>query len=81
MGIVGQFDHPDMLAATDKILAACQKCNVAAGIHVVKPDTDQALRRIDQGYRLLAYSLDITIIGTQCRSALKMIREELRNDT
>ena len=37
MGITGQFDHPDYLAARDSILSACQSHKVTPGIHIVPP--------------------------------------------
>jgi 2-dehydro-3-deoxyglucarate aldolase len=71
MGLTAQFDHPDYLNARDRILKACQKCGVAAGIHIVPPDTDAVQQAIEEGYQLIAYSLDITIINSNLREAFK----------
>lgn len=62
MGITAQFDHPDYKAAKDRVLAACQKHNIACGLHVVDPDPQQVREAISEGYALIAYSLDITIL-------------------
>jgi 2-dehydro-3-deoxyglucarate aldolase len=62
MGITAQFDHPNFLAAKQEILAACQRHKVAAGQHVVAPDVTAVQTAIDQGYRLIAFSLDITML-------------------
>lgn len=62
MGITAQFDHPDYLAAKDKVLKACQKHKIACGLHVVDPDPAQVRAAIREGYTLIAYSLDITIL-------------------
>lgn len=76
MGITAQFDHPDYLAARDAILAACQRHHVTPGIHVVPPDPAQAKARIAEGYRLLAYSLDITMLTTACTEGLAALRKD-----
>ena len=75
MGITAQFDHPDYLAARDAILAACQRHHVTPGIHVVPPDPAQAKARIAEGYRFIAYSLDITMLTTACTQGLAALRK------
>jgi len=74
MGITAHFDHPDYLAALDAILNACQSHNVAPGIHIVPPDPVQAKARIGEGYRFLAYSLDITMVAAACNEGLAALR-------
>lgn len=75
MGLTAQFEHPDYLAARDAILNACKKHQVAPGIHVVNPDPDEFIQRANEGYQLIAYSLDITIVQRNCITALEKIRE------
>ncbi|KPK64943.1 MAG: hypothetical protein AMK73_04445 [Planctomycetes bacterium SM23_32] len=77
LGITGQFDHPDMARATRRVLEAAARGGVAAGIHVVQPDTDEVARRIEEGYRLIAYSLDVTMLIHECRSGLSAIRRHI----
>lgn len=75
MGLTAQFDHPDYVAARDRVLEACRAQDIAPGIHVVQPDPDEAITRIREGYRLIAYSLDITMLAHACRSGLDAIRK------
>jgi 2-dehydro-3-deoxyglucarate aldolase len=77
MGVTGQFDHPDMVNAKRRILDACREHGVAAGIHVVPPDVDEVVQCFQEGYRLIAYSLDITMLAHACRSGLSEIRQRL----
>jgi 2-dehydro-3-deoxyglucarate aldolase len=74
MGIAAQFDHPDYLAARAAILTACQRNRVVPGIHVVQPLPEEARARIAEGYRLIAYSLDITMVMTACTEGLAVLR-------
>jgi 2-dehydro-3-deoxyglucarate aldolase len=70
MGITAQFEHPDYAAAVEEILSACGRHNVAPGIHVVPPDPGEVARRAGEGFRMIAYSLDITMLGRACRDGL-----------
>ena len=79
MGITAQFDHPDYLAAMDDILQACVRHGVAPGVHVVQPDVEEVALRIQQGYRVIAFSLDITMLATTCRDGLGQIRKILES--
>ncbi len=74
MGIAAQFAHPDYLAARAAILAACRKHGIVPGIHVVQPAPEEARLRIAEGYRLIAYSLDITMLTTACTAGLAAVR-------
>ncbi len=74
MGLPGQFEHPDYVAELAKIQAACVRHKAISGIHVVSLDTSEAKARLAEGYQLLAYSLDITMLATTCQTGLAAIR-------
>ena len=76
MGLAGQLDHPDVLAAQQEILAACRRHQVAPGIHVVPTDADEVRRRIGQGFRFIACGLDTTFIREGCRRMLQARTEK-----
>lgn len=75
MGIPAQFSHPDYLAARAKILSACARNGIVPGIHAVPVDPEAAEKLILEGYRFVAYSLDITMIATTCTTALSRLRK------
>ncbi len=77
MGITAQFDHPEYLAARARILSACRRHGVHPGIHVVQPSPEEFLARVADGYRFLAYSLDITMLQQACRHGVSTIRAGL----
>lgn len=58
MGITAEFTHPDFLAARKRILDACKKSGIAAGLHIVQPEPAELSARIEEGYRFIAYSID-----------------------
>jgi 2-dehydro-3-deoxyglucarate aldolase len=62
MGIAAQFDHPDFISLTKRILAQAQLHRIAAGIHVVVPSREQLDQRLAEGFRFLAYSTDAVML-------------------
>jgi 2-dehydro-3-deoxyglucarate aldolase len=77
MGITAQFDHPAYRTAKRHVLAACRRHGVVAGIHVVQPEVAQVLKAIREGYRFIAYSLDITMLSVACERGLADIKSHL----
>lgn len=75
MGITGQFQHPDYVAARERILKVCADRGVPVGIHVIQPNPEELRQRIQEGYRLLAYSLDITMLQSLSRGGIEAARE------
>ena len=79
MGITGQFEHPEYLDARREVLSICKEKNIIAGIHVVKPDANEVKERIKDGFLLVGYSLDITIITDNCYNFINNINGYIRN--
>ncbi len=74
MGLTAQFDHKRYVEASTAILRKCRDHGIIPGIHVVQPDVNEVLKRIDEGFQFIAYSLDITILGHFSRAGLAAIR-------
>jgi 2-keto-3-deoxy-L-rhamnonate aldolase RhmA len=70
MGLPGQLDHPEVLAAQASIRDACLSSGVAPGIHVVPVDPEEVRRRLDQGFRFIPCGLDTLFIREGCRRML-----------
>jgi len=70
LGIAGQLDDPQVLAAERKILAACRRQGIAPGYHVVPPERKRIDERIAAGYRFIGCSLDTQLIMHGCRALL-----------
>jgi len=77
MGITAQFEHPDYIAARNKILEACKRHGVAPGIHVVPPNPELFIEQNKEGYQLMAYSLDITMVLEACKNGLSKIHNAI----
>jgi 2-dehydro-3-deoxyglucarate aldolase len=77
MGLTAKFDHPEMIKAIDAIGAACRRHSIIGGIHVVQPEVADVVRRYLEGYRFIAYSLDITMLMKSCLHGLTEIRNQI----
>jgi 2-keto-3-deoxy-L-rhamnonate aldolase RhmA len=60
MGIPNEYDHKDLIATLKRIIDTADKHHVAAGCWFGK--TEQALRTIRQGARLVVYSNDSSML-------------------
>ena len=75
MGNPGDFNHPEFQEACSRFLKCCQAHDVIPGIHVIQPNPDEVLKRMNQGYRMIAYSLDITLLTNSLSEGLKRIKK------
>ena len=71
MGIPGQFDHTDFKKAMLEIKRVTNKLKAVGGIHIIEPDPNQLTQKISEGYKFIAYSLDIRMLADACTTGLK----------
>ena len=77
LGVPGQFDHPDVVAALDEVQHVTKRLNAVAGFHVIPPEPAQVQQKVEQGYRFVAYSLDTLFLWNSCYNGLEAIRKSL----
>ncbi len=70
LGIPGQFENNKMKKVMEKILTTGQGSGKVMGTHVVEPDEKQLRKRIQEGYRFIAYSVDIRMLDRACINAI-----------
>ncbi|MFL2703555.1 MAG: HpcH/HpaI aldolase family protein [Gammaproteobacteria bacterium] len=75
MGIPGEFDNPKFIDVVNKIRSTASNCNMCGGIHIIEPKPEELEKRIDDGYRFLAYSLDIRMLDVSCKNGIQYIKE------
>lgn len=74
LGVPGQFDHPMMKEAMRRIETVGASSGKAPGIHVIEPKPEELKARIEQGYRFVAYSLDIRMLDCVCHDGVDSVR-------
>ena len=72
MGIPGQFDHPEYLAAVDRIVAAARRHGKPAGFLAL--DDDWARRYHAKGFRVMAYGLDSQLLLGALKRGIETLR-------
>lgn len=70
LGTPGEFDNPKMTSALKTVMKIARDHNVSPGFHVVPPDAAQVRRKMREGYRFIAFSLDTVLLGTICREGI-----------
>ena len=77
MGLAGQLDDPRVVGALTHVRDVAKRLGVPAGFHSVATDPQALLARINEGYQLVAYSVDFLLLGDACRRDLGVIRKQL----
>jgi len=75
LGIPGQFEHADFLSAMERIRATAQRLSVVSGLHVVEPDGERLVQAMGEGYRFIAYSVDIRLLDVGVRHGMNRFKE------
>jgi 2-dehydro-3-deoxyglucarate aldolase len=68
MGIPGQFENPDFLAAMDRIRGIARKHSFPVGTHIVEPDLPLLQKAVSDGYTFIAYSVDQRMLDVSARA-------------
>ena len=78
LGIPGEFEHSDFKNAIDKVNCVSRQMNALMGTHVVMPDVSEVKKKIEEGYRFIAFSIDTLFLGQSCRDGLKKMKIEYK---
>lgn len=74
MGRPGELDDPEVKAMLERIKQIGRAMNKPGGLHIVEPDPEELCRHIEEGFKFLAYSVDIRMLDQTCRDGLSAIR-------
>lgn len=77
LGVAGQFEHPDMIDAINRVEDICKKSNFPLGFHVITPDNNLVKEKIEKGYKFIAFSLDFMFLGSKCREEMDLLRKKI----
>lgn len=72
LGIPGQFQHPDYLAALDRVVVAASRHGKAAGF--MTTSIEEGADLLAKGFRALAYWGDVWIYGQALRQGISGLR-------
>lgn len=69
-GVPGQLEHSTVLAAQDRVLAACAAAGRSAGLHLVMPTRQKIAEAKARGYTFIAMGMDTVFLR---ESALRVL--------
>ena len=78
MGIPGQFENSEFKAAISKIQEVAKKYNLPAGYHQVDPDVEKLSDFMQEGYKLLVYSVDFRILEKNASNAVSAMKKGMQ---
>lgn len=75
MGMPGEFERPEFAEAMEFIRSVGQKMESPGGLHIVEPDLQRLQQTIEEGYRFIAYSVDIRMLDVSARAGVEEIKD------
>lgn len=78
MGIPGEFETNEFKNAMARILKIGLAMDCPAGLHIVEPDLSLLDQAISEGYRFLAYSVDIRMLDVSARQGIDAARGAIK---
>jgi len=77
IGYPGEFDHPEV-EKVFKILKKRIKTNSESwGFHVVEPDSESAIKKINEGYCFIAYGVDFLFFNMTFQTKINSLKNKI----
>ena len=67
LGKPGEWDDPSVVTALNEVEKFMHDCEKPGGFHVVHTDHEELRKRIDSGYRFIAYGDDMVFLAEKLR--------------
>lgn len=74
LGLAGRWDHPTVQGALERAEAVMRRSDKPGGFHVVHSDRDALRRRIEAGYRFIAWGDDMVFLAEKLRDEVAAAR-------
>ncbi len=79
MGKPGKYNDDDVKEVLNRYEEIVKKYDKLIGFHVIKPDYQLVLEKINIGYNFIAFSLDTLFLGSIARNQMKMLKEMIKH--
>ncbi|NDA62392.1 MAG: 2,4-dihydroxyhept-2-ene-1,7-dioic acid aldolase [Chitinophagia bacterium] len=76
LGIPGEFKNKKYIKTVKTILKAGANARCPAGMHIVEPDLTQLKKVIQEGYKIIAYSVDFRMLDQAARAGVKFFKSK-----
>jgi len=75
MGKPGRYDDDDVKEALLRYETVAKKYNKLIGFHVIQPNYELVVEKMNKGYNFIAFSLDTIFLGTIIRDQLDNLKK------
>ena len=75
MGMPGEFERPEFQSAMRRILDTGRRVGCPPGLHIVEPDAERLRQVVAEGYRFIAYSVDVRMLDASARAGVIVAKE------
>ena len=80
LGRPGDFAHPAVAEALERVRTVMNRSRKVGGYHVVHSDQAQLLERIEQGYTFIAYGDDMVFLAEKVSAEAGFARQQVSKD-
>lgn len=77
MGYPGDFEHPKFQELMKEIYNKAREKNYLIGQHIVKPDPEEVMKKINEGIKFLGFGVDFLFLGEYTRGCVEKIKSVL----
>ena len=77
MGIISEFENPKFIKIMDQIYSLSKEAGIPCGVHIVDPMLNDLIKRIEEGYRFLPYSIDSVFLNKSVVNPINSIDIEI----
>lgn len=81
VGYPGEFDHPVVTEQLNLIKEALAKENKPGGFHIVHSDHNELIKRINEGYKFIAYGDDMVFFAEKVKNELEFVKGKYGGST
>lgn len=79
MGKPGKYNDEDVKEILQRYEDIAKEYNKLIGFHVIQPDYQLVLDKIEKGYNFIAFSLDTLFLGSIARNQMNELKIKLKN--
>jgi 2-keto-3-deoxy-L-rhamnonate aldolase RhmA len=78
MGKPGRYDDDDVKEALQRYETVAKRYDKLIGFHVIQPNYDLVVEKMNKGYNFIAFSLDILFLGTIAREQMGQLKAKMK---
>jgi len=76
LGIPGNFTDQKMVDALARVKKVAEQKKALSGYHVIPPDTKEFKKKQEEGYKFIAFSIDMLFLGQSCRDLVGILKHD-----